>query len=300
MAIDPRIIRPVVKADVAAQAARSSAVRDSSRNAASMFATALRGIKVTLAVVALVFIAGLILAYKSRPTTSVPSADHSDKPTSTQSASDVPARPSPDQVAQSANESISQVLAIARNGDSSEILQAARQAGRTFDFSPYHPQLKWKLARKLDKKALSAFYEGSDPKSAYGIQLKAFDADPLDTEIAGNLAIYAFRTGRTAEARMYVLYALSLPRPLRRSGRTADWATLAAIDAAAGDAADARAALYVTLAIAPDVKVRCKSAKDSVNNIYGPVLRDATEAMFERIRDQSLSEDEECATPIQW
>ena len=104
----------------------------------------------------------------------------------------------------------------------------------------------------------------------------------------------------TAEALEYTVYSLALPRPPEQTGRTADWNTLAAVYAASGKAQLARAALFVTLAIAPDIQKRCSAAVDAARTPYGPVLREATEAMFVRIRNEKLSEAPECALPISW
>lgn len=301
MTIDLETLRRTVNQDAASQTTSRPAQRQSSEGSSSIIEVAARWIKRGFVVLFVVSVAIALISLKSGPMSSKPSGSVADSSsTSSRSANELPGRLSVDEVAQAAHESIDEVLSIAHNGNNSDIQSAARQAGRTFDFSPYHPPRDRNRGRTLNEQALSAFYESRDPQRAYDIQRKAFDADPLSAEIAGNLAIYAFRIGHYSEASSYVLYALSLRRPAGRSGRTTDWATLAAIKAATGDVAGARDALYVTLAIAPDVEARCTSAKQSVNNTYGPVLRDATEAMFRRIQEQSLSQGAACATPIQW
>jgi tetratricopeptide (TPR) repeat protein len=196
--------------------------------------------------------------------------------------------------------SINHALAVAAEGVASDIEVAAKDAGRSFDFTGLSVQRDRKTARLLNDQALTAFYSERNFSKAYEIQVDAFRADPLDVEIASNLGIFSFRLGKVDEAYRYAVYALSLPRAPDRTGRTADWNTVAAVLASQGDSLNARNALYLTLAIAPDVKKRCQSAVYSVRNIYGPVLKRPTEAMFDRIRTQGLSDAGECALPIAW
>lgn len=203
-------------------------------------------------------------------------------------------------VARATETSILRTLTLAATADKSAIEAAALGAGRDFDFSTFDIKRSRKGARPLNAAALDAFHREQDFRKAYGLQKDAFAADPLDIEIAGNLAIYAFRADKIEEAREYILYALGLPRSSEKTGRTADWATLAAVYARNGDAVNAQNALFVTLAISSNVAKRCEVAVSSVNETYGPILRQATEAMFMRIREQQLSDAPECALPIQW
>jgi hypothetical protein len=150
--------------------------------------------------------------------------------------------------------------------------------------------------------ASKAFNTERDFSKAYEIQLDAFKADPLDVEIASNLAMFSFRVGKVDEAFGYAVYALSLPPDSssgHRPNRTFNWQTLAAVFAHRGEDVNARNAMYLTLAIAPDVKTRCQSAVQAVNQ-YGPVLKGPIKAMFDRIRALGLSDASECALPIVW
>ncbi|MBI0330244.1 hypothetical protein [Burkholderia plantarii] len=203
-------------------------------------------------------------------------------------------------VARDAEPDIARVLALARTGDQAAIAEAARQAGRSVDFSRYRWQRDRKAARALNQDAIAAFHGRGDAQAAYEIQRKALQADPLDGEVAGNLALYAYRTGRFGEARLYALYALAVPRADGRSGRTADWTTLAAIEAANGDVAGAREAMYVTLALASDVRLRCVAAVQATASTYGGRLRGATEAMLARVRERALSDAPACGLPVRW
>jgi len=196
--------------------------------------------------------------------------------------------------------SIENVLLVAETGDQSSIASAATTAGRAFSFGSASATRDRKRARQLNDQALQSLKQDGDREGIYRIQQQAFQVDSLDSEIAGNLAIYALRAGRNVDAMEMAIYALSLPRNSDKTGRTADWATLAASYAAIGDHKNARAALYVTLAITPDITKRCYSAVYSVKNTYGPALKQATEAMFARIRDKELSRASECSLPIAW
>lgn len=203
-------------------------------------------------------------------------------------------------VADATEGSVRELLAIASTGDSNAINAAALAAGRQFEFGGYNLNRDRKSARALNSEALRAFYEERGFSRAYELQKKAFAADPLDIEVAGNLAVFALRTGNKSDARDYVLYALGLPRSSTKPGRTTDWSTLAAVYAEDGDHTNAQNALFVTLGMTSNVGKRCSVAVHSVNKTYGPALRRATEAMFERVRDARLSNASECALPIAW
>jgi hypothetical protein len=202
-------------------------------------------------------------------------------------------------VAETANiPGIEQVMSTARSGTESDIEAAAVQAGRSFSFDASTERDR-KIARALNQQALDLFNSGNYA-AAHATGENALRADPLDTEVAGNLAIYALRQGDAARARQLAIYALSLPRNADKTGRTADWNTLSAAFAQSNDMQKAREAIYVTLAIAPNVGRRCKSAVHSVRNTYGDVMRAPTEAMFERVRERGLSSEPDCAMPISW
>jgi len=156
------------------------------------------------------------------------------------------------------------------------------------------------LANKLNAEALNSWHSANDRERALALQLRAFDANPLNAEIAGNLATYALQTNDMEAAKNYVHLALSLTRPPDKSGRTADWATLAAIYSMQGDTDRATQALYVTLGMAPDIGKRCYSAIYSTINVYGETLRIPTERMLRRIQDLDLSRAPACRLPIDW
>lgn len=195
---------------------------------------------------------------------------------------------------------IERALAVAQRGDAKEIQAAALQAGRGFDFTPYSVSRDNARATRLNTQALAKFNTEGDILGAYKLQLAAFEANPFNSEVAGNLAIYAQSLSRLDEALSAVSLALALPRPPDKTGRTADWATLAAIYAKQGDIDRATDALYVTLGMASDVSARCYSAIYSTINVYGDPLRPATERMIERVHAQGLSRAPACRLPIDW
>lgn len=201
--------------------------------------------------------------------------------------------------------SLMQVLQAASEGQPTDVEAVARAAAREFDFQPRLAALTRdrQTARPLNAQALALAGTEITPeraREALAIQRQAFAADPFDIEIAGNLAIYLLRSGDVTQAARFTVYAMSLPRPLANTGRTADWSTLAAVFAAAGDPERARHALFVTLALTSNVAKRCEVAVNATRNTYGPVLRAATEAMLERVRERDLSDAPECALPINW
>jgi hypothetical protein len=183
MAMDLETLRRTVNQDAASQTTSRPAQRHPSEGSPSFIEVAARWIKRGFVVLFVVSVAITLISHKSGPTSSKPSGSVADSSsTSSRSANELPGRLSVDEVAQAAHESIGEVLSIAHNGNDSDIQSAARQAGRTFDFSPYHPPRDRKLGRTLNERALSAFYGRRDPQQAYDIQRKAFDADPLSVE----------------------------------------------------------------------------------------------------------------------
>jgi hypothetical protein len=197
--------------------------------------------------------------------------------------------------------SIETVLGVAAGTtDSSTIETAALQAGRAYKYGNVALTRDLTKARQFNAQALNALNERHNPVEVCKLQTSALMADPFDTEIAGNTAICLFKLGRTGAAQRVAIYALSLPRGENASGRIADWTTLASTYAETGEAAKANQAMFVTLALVPDHSKLCYSAVYSVKNTYGVSLQAPTEAMFERIRDNQLSEVSECALPIAW
>lgn len=205
-------------------------------------------------------------------------------------------------------QSVAETLTKARTGQSPEVEAAAKATARNFDFVPALSSVTRdrKTARPLNDEAKAMFASIGDDQDAgryrqvVAIQRRALTADPADIEIAGNLAMYLLRAGDPESAYKYAIYAMSLPRSSESTGRTADWSTIAAALASRGDQEGAANALFVTLAISTDIRKRCEAAVQATRKTYGPVLRTATEAMFQRVRDRQLSDAPECGLPIAW
>jgi len=112
--------------------------------------------------------------------------------------------------------------------------------------------------------------------------VRAFGANPIDVEAAGNLAFLLLRQrpAQPEAARQLALYALALHGARYPEGRIEDWASFAIASALAGRERDARNAFLVTLALAPNLERHCKAALD-VYAIYGERLRAPIEAMLQ-------------------
>ena len=111
--------------------------------------------------------------------------------------------------------------------------------------------------------------------------MRAFGADPLDPEVAGNLAFLLLRQrpSQPEAARRLALHALTLHGSRFPQGRVEDWATLAIASALAGRERDASNAFLVSLALAPDLERHCRAALDAFA-IYGERLRVPVETML--------------------
>ncbi len=197
--------------------------------------------------------------------------------------------------------SIENTLVVATNETSAAaIVAAAVVAGRDYNFAMHGINRNRKVARGLHDPVRESLNRPGEVQRVCDVMRSALDADPLDVEIAGNLAICLFRVGQFKQSLTLAMYALSLPRATDKTGRTADWVTLAAAYSALGDQSRSRGALFVSLGIAPNVELRCKSAIHAVRNTFGPALQDATSAMLQRVSTLGLSQSPECAIPTQW
>ena len=157
-------------------------------------------------------------------------------------------------------------------------------------------------AQQLNEAARTEYAKRGSTPEALMLQVRAFGANPLDAEIAGNLAFLLLRQkpAQAEAARQLALHALTLRSSRRPEGRIEDWATLAIASALSGRERDARNALLVTLALAPDLERECRAALDVVA-LYGERLRGPVEAMLqsahasERARQSAF-----CEWPPHW
>jgi hypothetical protein len=190
-------------------------------------------------------------------------------------------------LAQRAERLVSRVLFVAGRADnvigSEEILASAAALGRP----PPEPVSSMKVSA-AEAKALGdsarAEYEGHGAtRQALMLQVRAFGANPLDPEIAGNLAFLLLRQqpSRAEAARQVALYALSLRDPRYPHGRVEDWATFGIASALAGHDRDSQNAFLVSLTVAPNLDRLCRAALD-VQAMYGERLRAPIETMLSR------------------
>jgi hypothetical protein len=163
-------------------------------------------------------------------------------------------------------------------------LRAAVAAAR---LAPGRPSLnvarRSQEARRLNEAARVAYWQRNDVPAAVALQTQAFTANPLDSEVAGNLAFLRMRQQppQIRWARQLALHSLSLPDARYPSGRVQDWTTLAIASALLGREADARHAWYISLALTPDLR-RQRTAATRAVAIYGERLRPSVEAMLQR------------------
>ena len=122
---------------------------------------------------------------------------------------------------------------------------------------------------------------------ALDLQLQAFGANPRDAEIAAELAsLYLELSPPEPErARELALFALATRGAYLPSAWTGGWNALAAANAIGGRTADARNALFVTLAVSEDAEHACASALHAYAN-YGDRMRAPVEAMLYRAHTQ--------------
>jgi hypothetical protein len=207
-------------------------------------------------------------------------------------------------IAQRAQRLVQPVLsAVAVGAPVGEVRSAARTLRLT---TPGDPQLgdgsSAADARALNEAARQALWRRGSLTEAVELQTQAFGANPLDAEIAGNLAQLRLRQRpHQAElARQLVLHALTLPDPRHPHGRTEDWTTLAIASALAGREREARHAWWVSLELANPPQRQCKVAMNAYVQ-YGERLRASVEALLHRARELGLDADApQCEEPMQW
>ena len=157
-------------------------------------------------------------------------------------------------------------------------------------------------ARRLNDEAMQAYRMRRNVAEAFDLSLKAFGANPNDPEIAGNLAFLHLRLSpaQPETARQLALHAIAVRGSRFRTGRLEDWNTYALASALTGRDADARNAMYVTVALAGSVERNCKAGQSAIAN-YGERLREPVEAMLYRIYTQGRAyESPYCAWPPTW
>jgi hypothetical protein len=199
-------------------------------------------------------------------------------------ATDLMTREMP-RLAQHAERQVARVLFLAGRSEhaaSDEAVRAAadaigRDGGDGLAGLPVAPR----DAQRLGESARAEYARRGGTPEALDLQARAFGANPLDAEAAGNLAFLLLRQrpAQPEAARQLALHALTLHSAGHPEGRIEDWATFAIASALAGRERDARNAFLVTLALAPNLARHCQAALD-VYALYGERLRAPVEAML--------------------
>ena len=209
-------------------------------------------------------------------------------------------------LAQRAERLVARVLLIAaRSGDvvgDRDILDSAASLGGPSSDPVLSMAASPNEARQLDEDARNEYARHGASAQALALQARAFGANPLDPDIAGNLAFLLLRQrpSQPERARQLALHALTVHGSRYPQGRSEDWGTLAIASALLGKDRDARNALLVSLAMAPNLDRQCRAAIDSFA-VYGERLRAPVEAMLysahasPRARDSSF-----CGWPPRW
>jgi hypothetical protein len=157
-------------------------------------------------------------------------------------------------------------------------------------------------AQRFNDEAMQAYRVRRNVAEAFDLSLKAFGANPNDPEIAGYLAFLHLRLSpaQPETARQLALHAIAVRGSRFRTGRLEDWNTYAVASALTGREADARNAMYVTVALAGSVDRNCKAGLSAITH-YGERVREPVEAMLYRIHTQGRAfESPYCAWPPSW
>ena len=200
-------------------------------------------------------------------------------------ASDLMATQMP-RLAQRAERQVARVLFVAGRSEhvagDDAIRAAAATVGRDGSDALAGLPVSAREAQRLGEAARAEYARRGGTPEALALQARAFGANPLDIEAAGNLAFLLLRQrpAQAEAARQVALHALTLRGARYPEGRIEDWATFAIASALAGRERDARNAFLVTLALAPNLERQCKAALD-VYAIYGERLRAPIEAMLQ-------------------
>jgi len=183
-----------------------------------------------------------------------------------------------------------------------EVVDSAQAVWVRDGTTAYSQAVDAATARRLNEEAMQAYWVRRNIPEALELSLKAFGANPNDPEVAGNLAFLHLRVNpaQPETARQLALHAIAVRGTRFRSGRLEDWNTYALASALTGRDADARNAMYVTLALAGSVERNCKAGLNAIAN-YGERVREPVEAMLYRIYTQGRAyESPYCAWPPNW
>jgi hypothetical protein len=206
-------------------------------------------------------------------------------------------------IAERAERLVLRVLFTAGRSDGQQGDDEIRQAATTLRLAPAEALavLSASEARALDDAAQQAQRRG-DLAAAIGLLTRAFAANPLDADIAGDLAALRLRSSsaHAAAARQLALHALTTPHTRHPQGRLDDWTTLAIASALTGRERDARHAWYVTLALAPNTDRLCRIAVNAYVR-HGERVRPSIDALLQRAEASGrASASAACDWPPRW
>ncbi len=188
-------------------------------------------------------------------------------------------------LAQRAERMVARVLFAAGRSEQvagdNEIRAAAGAVGRDGGDALAGLPISAREAQRFGDAARAEYARRGGTPEALALQARAFGANPLDVEAAGNLAFLLLRQrpAQAEPARQLALHALAVHGARYPEGRIEDWATLAIASALAGRERDAKNAFLVVLSLAPNIERQCKAALD-VYALYGERLRAPVEAML--------------------
>ena len=206
-------------------------------------------------------------------------------------------------IAERAERLVLRVLFAAGRGDGTHADDEVRQAATALRLAPAEalPVPSPSEARALDEAAQQAQRRGDLP-AAIALMTRAFAANPLDADVAGDLAALRLRSSSTqaAAARQLALHALTTPHARHPQGRLDDWTTLAIANALTGRERDARHAWYVTLTLSPDADRLCRIALHAYVR-HGERLRPSIDALLQRAEASGrAAHAPSCDWPPRW
>jgi len=201
---------------------------------------------------------------------------------------------------------VQRVLSLAEQSDNASQDEAIHNAASAIQLAADDPLMDiWVAsneARRLNEAAAVAFWRRGSVQEALSLQIRAFGANPLDSNIAGNLALLHLKQHppQADAARQLALHALITHESKYPTGRIEDWTVFAIASALSGRARDARNAWFVTLALAPSLDRQCRAAINAYA-MYGERLRSPVEAMLYRVHTSGRSERSAfCDWPAYW
>ena len=182
------------------------------------------------------------------------------------------------------------------------VSDAAQAVWARDDVSAPVPLAEASEARRLNDEAIRAYWYRRNVAEAFELQMRAFGANPYDPEVAGNLAFLHLRVNpaQPEVARQLALHAIAVRGSQYPAGRLEDWNTYAVASALTGREADARNALFVTVALAKNAERNCKAGQIALAS-YGERVREPVNAMMYRIYTQGRGyASPHCQWPTGW